>query len=157
MKHICSPEKAKPQQQMREHSRHQLWSCASQWDLPCNGIGKRNSTCGGTDWPATKQRWTPPPCCLKSPTSENSANEWVDTDTTLPDAEQAQTFDLTLPAARAGLLLSLSKNNLYSTWKTKWLIKWKQTSLSSSEGYNFEWCICIFNEAEMLGPGTSDT
>lgn len=59
------------------------------------------------------------PRCQEGSTSGNSTKEWVDTDTALPDGEQAQTFDLTLPAARAGLLLSLSKNNLYSTWKTK--------------------------------------
>ena len=79
-------------------------------------------------------------------------HQWtVDTDPTLPGGKQAQTFDLTLPAPRAGLLLCSSKNNLYSTWETKWLIKWKQAPLSSSKGCSFKWCICIFNEAEMLG------
>lgn len=42
--------------------------------------------------------------CQDGPASGNSSNEWLDTNTTLPGGEQAQTFDLTLPAPRAGLL-----------------------------------------------------
>lgn len=74
-----------------------------------------------------------------------------------PDCRQAETFDLTLSAPGTGLLLGLQWNNLNSTWRTKLLIKWNQTSFPRSKGKISEWSICTFNEAETFCPGTSDT
>ena len=69
----------------------------------------------------------------------------------------AKTFDLSLPAPGSGLLLSLQRNNLNSTWRTKRLIKWNQISFPRSRGKSSKQCIRTFNEAEMLCSGTSDT
>lgn len=56
--------------------------------------------------------------------------ELVNSNTGPPDCRQAKTFDLTPSAPGSGLLLGLQWNNLNSTWRTKLLIKWNQTSFS---------------------------